>query len=66
MDIYNKIATNYECHKSNLAHSGSKNIAWTMYDAANKAWTLRYDNYTSSLIQDAGKKDVEVRKKAAC
>lgn len=37
-----------------------------MYDAANKAWTLRYDNYTSSLIQDAGKKDVEVRKKAAC
>ncbi|CAO3619013.1 unnamed protein product [Mucor fragilis] len=56
LDIYNKIATNYECHKSNLAYSGSKNIAWTMYDAVNKAWTLRYDKYTSLLIQDAGMK----------
>lgn len=55
MDIYDQIAKNYECHKSNLAHSGSKNIAWTTYDIVNKAWSLRYDNYTSALIQDAGK-----------
>ena len=57
LDIFNKISTNYQCHKSNLAHSGSKNIAWTTYDAVNKAWTLHYDNYNSSLIQDAGKQD---------
>ncbi|CEP19384.1 hypothetical protein [Parasitella parasitica] len=56
LDIYNKIVANYECHKSNLAQSGSKNIAWTTYDVVNKAWTIRYDNYTSRLIQDAGMK----------
>lgn len=45
----------YTCHQSNLAKSGSKNIAWTTYDVVNNAWTLRGDNYLTTLIKDAGK-----------
>lgn len=54
--VYDQIKQKYTCHKSNLANSGSKNIAWTTYDAAAKAWTLHNDPYTSTLIADAGMK----------
>lgn len=44
----------YDCHKKNLAKSGSKNIAWTTFDTVNNAWTVRSDIYLQTLIHDAG------------
>ncbi|KAG2199441.1 hypothetical protein INT47_011553 [Mucor saturninus] len=55
-EIYDIIAQMYTCHQSNLAKSGSKNIAWTTYDVVNNAWTLRADNYLTTLVKDAGMK----------
>ncbi|KAI8380390.1 hypothetical protein BD560DRAFT_11803 [Blakeslea trispora] len=54
--VFDQIQDKYNCHKSNLANSGSKNIAWTRYDSSNKVWTLQYDHYIHSLIKDAGMK----------
>lgn len=56
--VYDSIKQKYSCHKSNLAKSGSKNIAWTTYDALAKAWTVHNDPYTSTLINDAGKTEL--------
>lgn len=50
--LYSSLKVNYECHKSNLLLAGAKNIAWTSYDGS--AWTLKYDNYTNTLIEDSG------------
>lgn len=50
--LYSSLQVNYECHKKNLVLSGAKNIAWTSYDGS--TWTLKYDNYTSTLIEDSG------------
>ncbi|KAI8973278.1 hypothetical protein BDF20DRAFT_914748 [Mycotypha africana] len=53
-DVYNSIMEKYSCHKSNLAESGKKNIAWTTFDSVNKAWTTHYEPYVQQLIADAG------------
>lgn len=53
--VYSAIEDKYNCHKSNLAKSGKKNIAWTTYDSVAKLWTIHSDQYTNTLIYDAGK-----------
>ncbi|CEG66001.1 hypothetical protein RMATCC62417_02662 [Rhizopus microsporus] len=58
--LYSSLKVNYECHKSNLDLSGAKNIAWTSYDGS--TWTLKYDNYTNTLIEDSGMKLVSASK----
>ncbi|KAG2233888.1 hypothetical protein INT48_005229 [Thamnidium elegans] len=55
-EIYELVKQMYNCHKKNLAKSGSKNIAWTTYDAVGKAWTIRSDKYLQTLVHDAGMK----------
>ncbi|GAA5798900.1 hypothetical protein HPULCUR_004307 [Helicostylum pulchrum] len=54
--IYELVKQMYDCHKKNLAKSGSKSIAWTTYDAVGKAWTIRSDKYLQTLVHDAGMK----------
>lgn len=50
--LLHSLKKNYQCHQSNLKNSGAKNIAWTSYDG--NQWSLKHDNYTKSLVQDAG------------
>lgn len=54
---YNQIATDYDCHKSNLGRAPSpKGIAWTSFDPIAKKYTINGDHYYEQLSQDAGGK----------
>lgn len=52
LQIYNNILGQYQCRKSNLATSGAKTIAVTLYER--NQWTLVTSRYFSTLISDAG------------